>query len=172
MTDVTTNNPQMRKGFTMIELIFVIVIIGILAAVAVPRLAATRDDAKVAACSQDVGILLQDLSTYYTSQGSFSTNMKDMTSVELTETVAVTANGSDGDYSYACDDPVSPTEAVNIKFGQVTVDGYTRPQITLKAKTDVAGINVDGDLGAMLKVKNIADATGIAHAIGGIRIKR
>jgi len=36
---------QNKKAFTMIELVFVIVIIGILAAVAVPRLSATRDDA-------------------------------------------------------------------------------------------------------------------------------
>ena len=38
----------MEKAFTLLELTFVIVIIGILSAVAIPRFAATRDDALVA----------------------------------------------------------------------------------------------------------------------------
>ncbi len=36
-----------KRAFTMVELIFVIVIIGILAGVAIPRLSATRDDAVI-----------------------------------------------------------------------------------------------------------------------------
>ncbi len=37
------------NAFTMIELVFVIVVLGILTAIAVPKFAATRDDAKIAA---------------------------------------------------------------------------------------------------------------------------
>ena len=37
----------MRRAFTMIELVFVIVVIGILAMIAVPKFSATRDDAMI-----------------------------------------------------------------------------------------------------------------------------
>lgn len=63
----------MRKGFTMIELIFVIVILGILAAVAIPRLTATRDDAQIARAVSDVATAVQDIGAFYTARGNFGT---------------------------------------------------------------------------------------------------
>ena len=69
----------MRKGFTMIELIFVIVILGILAAVAIQRLTATRDDAEISKAATNYSTLISDLTAYYTSQGTFSNTWSDMT---------------------------------------------------------------------------------------------
>jgi general secretion pathway protein G len=46
-----------RTAFTMIELVFVIVVLGILAAIAVPRFAATRDDAQIAKGRSDVAAI-------------------------------------------------------------------------------------------------------------------
>lgn len=46
-----------RKAFSMIELVFVIVVLGILAAIAIPKFAATRDDAQIAKGRSDVAAI-------------------------------------------------------------------------------------------------------------------
>jgi len=59
----------MKRGFTMIELIFVIVILGILAAVAIPKLAATRTDAQITKGRADIKTMEKEIQGYVLATG-------------------------------------------------------------------------------------------------------
>ena len=82
---------QNRSGFSMIELVFVIVILGVLAAVAVPRFVATRTDAQVATTRSDLAsvqkaivakVFADNIDT--TSEKSYDPNMPWTQGAELT----------------------------------------------------------------------------------------
>ena len=58
-----------RKAFSMIELVFVILIIGIIAAIAVPRQNATRQDAEYIALITNLEATIEDIKAYYAKGG-------------------------------------------------------------------------------------------------------
>ena len=115
----------MKKGFTMIELIFVIVILGVLASVAIPRLAATRDDAEVAKAATNLTTAISDITAYYTAKGNFKSgsgaNAKDVTFDKLTN-----ALDKDGYLNVKgktkCAQIKLPTNNANSSTVKITVD--------------------------------------------------
>ena len=62
----------MKKAFTMIELILIIVVIGVLAAVAIPRISATRDDAVLVKTMAEIRTAIEEINAYYISQGKLA----------------------------------------------------------------------------------------------------
>jgi len=86
---------EWREGFTMIELIFVIVIIGILAIIALPKLTATRDDAKISTQIANARICLSDIKATYTANGKISGDSEACKKAMAADTVKVKIEDND-----------------------------------------------------------------------------
>ena len=119
----------------MIELIFVIVVLGILAAVAIPKLAATRDDAQTASLTNQIKAGTRELIAFYTAAGgdvNFSklNNSSQITFNELIQKGWVEVSNDETCYLY--DDKVNKkvcliytTDGNQIKVEYNTSNGST-----------------------------------------------
>ncbi|WP_244948130.1 type II secretion system protein [Campylobacter blaseri] len=131
----------------MIELIFVIVILGILAAVAIPRLAATRDDAEVAKSLSNLGTAVSDITANYTAQGSFDTDdISAFTNVEgisYSDATKLTALKSAGAQTVTLNYPVNKKNCATISlmknnFDEITIFIGTSKLLTLQKAISTA----------------------------------
>jgi prepilin-type N-terminal cleavage/methylation domain-containing protein len=109
---------MMRHGFTMIELIFVIVVIGILASVAIPKLAATRDDAINTRVLANVKLCKEGVINAYAAKGTpLSTSkteivacQKDINGVPFVMRDGTDGNGYEGFITYKLTQNINLTE--------------------------------------------------------------
>ena len=94
----------MKKGFTMIELIFVMVVLGILASIPIPRLHGTKEDAEIATAIANLRTLVSDAAAYHAVKDKFAdtTKWNEFTNVPLKNNsdvdLAATANATDAAY--------------------------------------------------------------------------
>ena len=67
------NTSGARSAFTLIELLLVLVILGVLAAVVVPKFTGRTEDAKIKACQAEMSGVMTALGTYEVDCGSYPT---------------------------------------------------------------------------------------------------
>jgi len=103
----------MRDGWTLIELIFVIIIIAILGSIAIKSLAVTRDDAKLSADVSNMNVCLKDLNNIYTAT---RTALKDIntTSCNMVECYNIDINGTTVDVTLNSDAAIYCTDVENV----------------------------------------------------------
>jgi len=83
-----------RKGFTLIELLIVVVIIGILAAIAIPKFAATKDKAKLAAIQTDLRNVITAQEAYFADNATYGSLAALISAGLITVTTGNTGSGS------------------------------------------------------------------------------
>ncbi len=79
----------------MIELVFVVLIVSILAAIAMPRINSVKDDTEAAKVASNLNTLIKDVKQFYHLQYDFVSNYNDLSIKDVTDVILAPAAGSD-----------------------------------------------------------------------------
>jgi general secretion pathway protein G len=85
--------PCRTRGFTLIEIMVVVVIMGILAALVVPKLMGRTDDARIIAAKQDIATVMQALKLYKLDNQRYPTTEQGLQALIAKPTTGPSADG-------------------------------------------------------------------------------
>lgn len=143
------------SAFTMIEMVFVIVILGILSAVAIPMFSATRNDARISKMAMDIGTISTDISAYAVANANTTTDLSLMSSA-----MKSLVNMGEAD--------VSVDKTAIIKIDNVDCISITIESNVTNEDLNVSLISSTNDL--CLKLQNRIDETNYEIRLRGTSI--
>ena len=86
-------SPLLQRGFTLIEIMVVVVIMGILAALVVPKLMGRTDDARIIAARQDIATVMQALKLYRLDNQRYPTTEQGLQALMTKPTTGPVSDG-------------------------------------------------------------------------------
>ena len=127
-----------RYAYTMVELIFVIVIVGILASMAMVKFSAIRDGAVVITEVTKIKQAIQDMGTHCITQGKFG-KWKDMTSLKLTSNQKKSKYVIEGEFCI-----VFKKTDTNKLTAKINNKGYRRSKMCKLVSDELIKLNLVG----------------------------
>ena len=88
-----SSSRAVSRGFTLIEIMVVVVIMGILAALLVPKLMGRTDDARIIAAKQDIATVMQSLKLYKLDNQRYPTTEQGLSALTTKPAVGPPADG-------------------------------------------------------------------------------
>lgn len=125
----------MKKAFTMIECIYVVIVLGVIAGFAIPVLSNVRDDAKVIKTTKNITTLINDFNMFYTVNGSFTKLDGDFYSLDQITNVALDL--PEEEIAVFSNSILNRLKDTNGKRGGLKVDDKNCVFFTLLNDTDV-----------------------------------
>lgn len=141
LAGVDRNAVERQKGFTLIEILVVVMILGLLISLAAPRLIGRTDDAKVVKARADIAAIEQALALYKLDSGTFPSSEQGLEALVAEPTTGdAPRNWREGGYMERV--PVDPWDFPYLYAG----DGRTYVLRSLGADGQEGGEGYDADI--------------------------
>jgi general secretion pathway protein G len=135
------------KGFTLVEIMVVVVIMGILAALVIPKMMGRTDDARIMAAKQDIATIMQGLKLYRLDNQRYPTTAQGLQAlITIPTSSPIPANWKSGGYlDRLSKDPWGNAYQYQSPGSRGEIDVFS-----MGADGQAGGTGIDADIGSWM----------------------